>query len=86
MENYKDLEEANKEIERSKVILHDSDDSNIKKDKTTSKEEDQHKTVEGKEEGSGIFTADGEELPKIEGGYDIIEPGGTLGDDEFVSS
>jgi len=38
---------------------------------------------EKKSKGSGIFTADGKELPEIEGGYDLIGPGGTLGDDEF---
>jgi hypothetical protein len=37
-----------------------------------------------KPEGSGIFTTDGKELPKIDGGYDITGgPGGTLGDNEF---
>jgi hypothetical protein len=77
MDNYKDLEEANKEVERSKAILHSTETSG--KDEKSGKAENEEK------EGSGIFTADGEELPKIEGGYDLIEPGGTLGDDEFVS-
>jgi hypothetical protein len=36
-----------------------------------------------KPEGSGIFTTDGKELPKIDGGYDISGPGGSLGDNEF---
>ncbi len=73
MDNYKDLEEANKEIERSKSILHETESVNDKKD-VEGKEVDGSDT---KEEGSGIFTADGKELPKIEGGYDILEPGGT---------
>jgi hypothetical protein len=85
MDNYKDLEEANKEIERSKVKLHDiekSANNTPEKAAETTKGDD-----EGlKEEGSGIFTADGKELPKIEGGYDFIEPGGSLGDDDFVST
>ena len=85
MDNYKDLEEANKEVERSKVILHSTEDSDINKDKKE-EEKKEDKTIEKKEQGSGIFTADGEELPKIEGGYDFIDPGGSLGDDEFVSS
>jgi hypothetical protein len=38
---------------------------------------------EQKPEGSGIFTADGKELPKIPGGYDIVGPGGSLGDNDF---
>jgi len=85
MDNYKDLEEANKEVERSKVILHDAEDSTISKD-NKNEETDENKKTEKVEEGSGIFTADGDELPKIEGGYDLIDPGGSLGDDEFVSS
>ncbi len=40
---------------------------------------------EKKPKGSGIFTVDGKELPEIEGGYDIINPGGNLADDDFVS-
>jgi hypothetical protein len=84
MDNYKDLEEANKEIERSKVILHDSEDSENKSTEKA-KETVEDETV-AKEEGSGIFTADGKELPKIDGGYDIVDPGGSLGDDDFVSS
>jgi hypothetical protein len=84
MNDYKDLEEANKEVERSKVILHDSEDSTDKKRQEF--EISDKNGSELKEEGSGIFTADGKELPKVDGGYDLIEPGGTLGDDEFVSS
>ena len=83
MDNYKDLEEANKEIERSKVILHDTEnqDNNAGKNEEAENESDSNTP----EEGSGIFTADGKELPKIDGGYDVIEPGGSLGDDDFVS-
>ncbi len=33
--------------------------------------------------GSGIFTADGKELPAIEGGYDLVDPDSGLGDNEF---
>lgn len=75
--NNKDLEEANKEIESSK--------SDLQKPINTGREEKGEEEKIEKEEGSGIFTVDGKELPKIDGGYDIIEPGGTLGDDEFVS-
>lgn len=83
MTNNKDLEEANKEVERSKVILHDSQQPNSKKDqKSEDSSEDKNDTTE---EGSGIFTADGKELPNIEGGYDLIDPGGNLGDDELTS-
>jgi hypothetical protein len=77
MNNYKDLEEANKEVERSKAILHNTE--NVDNNENPVKAEKEEK------EGSGIFTADGKELPKIDGGYDLIEPGGSLGDDEFVS-
>jgi hypothetical protein len=84
MNDYKDLEEANKEVERSKVILHDSEDSTDKKRQGF--EISDKNSNELTEEGSGIFTADGKELPKVDGGYDLIEPGGSLGDDEFVSS
>jgi hypothetical protein len=83
MNNYDDLEEANKEVEKSKVILHDTESPDDKKSKE-GEGVDEDKNV-AKEEGSGIFTADGKELPEIEGGYDIVDPGGSLGDDEFVS-
>ena len=56
MDNYKDLEEANKEVERSKVILHDAEDSTISKD-NKNEERDENKKTEKVEEGSGIFTA-----------------------------
>jgi len=46
-------------------------------------EQNNEVSQEKKSTGSGIFTADGKELPEIEGGYDLIGPGGTLGDDEF---
>ena len=83
MDNYKDLEEANKEVERSKVIFHDTENVGDKKDNQDKEAtEDKNDT---QEEGSGIFTADGEELPNIEGGYDLIDPGGSLGDDELTS-
>jgi hypothetical protein len=84
MDNYKDLEEANKEIEKSKVILHDTEDFKNKEGDDERKEKELSENQE-KEQGSGVFTADGEELPKIDGGYDIIEPGGGMGDDDFVS-
>lgn len=43
-------------------------------------------TADTKEEGSGIYTTDGKELPKIDGGYTIVGgPGGTLGENKFVS-
>lgn len=84
MENYKNLEEANKEVERSKAILHETEDSTEKKEKEANERNDDTNETK-KEEGSGIFTADGKELPDIEGGYDLIDPGGNLGDDEFVS-
>ena len=38
---------------------------------------------EEKKEGSGIFTVDGKELPKVEGGYTLYNPGGTLGDNHL---
>ena len=38
---------------------------------------------EKKVEGSGIFTVDGKELPKIEGGYTGYSGGGTLGENEL---
>ncbi|MCW3079590.1 hypothetical protein [Segetibacter sp.] len=84
MDNYKNLEEANKEIERSKVILHETEEFKDKKEDSDLNENEKVENEET-EEGSGIFTTDGKELPKIEGGYDIIEPGGSLGDDDFVS-
>ena len=76
MENKKRLEEAMLEVEKSKSILEESEN----KDKKESSEE-----KETTETGSGIFTVDGKELPKVEGGYDIINPGSTLSDDGFVS-
>lgn len=76
MNDNKRLEEANKEVEKSKSILTNN---------LNDKEGDEKEKKETDEEGSGIFTADGKELPKIDGGYDIINPGGNLSDDEFVS-
>lgn len=81
MDSYKDLEEANKEVERSKETLHDTQHTDDKKDNEL-KESNEDET---KEEGSGIFTVDGKELPEIDGGYDLIDPGGSLGDDDLVS-
>lgn len=40
---------------------------------------------EKKQEGSGIFTTDGKELPKVDGGYTIYNPGGSLGDNRITS-
>lgn len=77
----KKMEEANKEVERSEAILKQTENLDKKKD-----EAKVNPPSEPKEEGSGIFTADGEELPKIEGGYDIVGPGGSLGNGEFVST
>lgn len=76
----KKLEEANKEVERSEAILQQTENLHNKKE-----EAKDIPPTENKEEGSGIFTTDGEELPKIEGGYDIVGPGGSLGNGEFVS-
>ena len=61
------------------------DKKKITEQENTADNQLQNKTEneEQKAEGSGIFTTDGEELPKIEGGYDISGPGGTLGDNEF---
>ncbi len=42
-----------------------------------------NKEGQEKKEGSGIFDADGNELPKIDGGYSIHGPGGTLGDNRL---
>ncbi|MCW3108740.1 MAG: hypothetical protein JWQ09_3246 [Segetibacter sp.] len=81
MDNNKDLEEANKEVERSKVIFHNTENSDDKK----GSEVEEVKNDAKEEEGSGIFTVDGKELPKIDGGYDLIDPGGNLGDDELTS-
>ena len=36
-----------------------------------------------KPEGSGIFTVDGKELPKIEGGYTFYHGGGTIGENNL---
>lgn len=36
-----------------------------------------------KPEGSGIFTVDGKELPKIEGGYTAYHGGGTIGENNL---
>ena len=83
MGNFKDLEEANKEIEQSKVVFNDNENLTDKKEDVAQEENTEEK--QGEEEGSGLFTSDGKELPKIDGGYDLIEPGGTLGDDQFVS-
>ena len=63
------------------------DDKKKPEDQQTSTENTAGNTdnsQEPKPEGSGIFTTDGKELPKIDGGYDISGPGGTLGDNEFV--
>lgn len=76
MFNDKDLEEANKEVEKSKSILHSTEDLDNKEGKEDDKQE----------EGSGIFTTDGKELPKIDGGYDVVNPGYNLGENEIVSA
>lgn len=82
MNDRQKLEEANKEVERSKAILHQTENADDKKDSQASEGQDKSEKLD---EGSGITTADGKELPDIEGGYDVVDPGGTLGDDEFVS-
>lgn len=38
---------------------------------------------EKKPEGSGIFTVDGKELPKIKGGYNLYHGGGTIGENDL---
>ena len=38
---------------------------------------------ENKPEGSGIFTVDGKELPKVEGGYTFYHGGGTIGENDL---
>lgn len=76
MDDNKRLEEANKEVEKSKSMLGNLDD----------KKDEQTETSQSTEQGSGIFTADGKELPEIEGGYDLIDPGGSLADDDIVST
>jgi hypothetical protein len=85
--NFKDLEEANeeanKEIDRSKVNLHNPESQTEREHKEVIEDSANNDVAE--EEGSGLFTPDGKELPKIDGGYDVIEPGGSLGDDGFVS-
>lgn len=58
-------------------------------DKTTPEEKNEAgkdpKQKEGKKfEGSGIFTVDGKELPKIPGGYDFVGSDSGLGDNDFV--
>lgn len=80
MDDNKNLEEANKEVEKSKIILHDSENAGKKENI-----ENEDKTDEKEVEGSGIFTADGKELPKIEGGYDIINPGSNFNENEIIS-
>ena len=57
------------------------DDEEKKKEHEASKEKDDKEKKEF--EGSGIFTADGKELPKIPGGYDLVGPDSGLGDNEF---
>jgi hypothetical protein len=82
MDDKKQLEEANKEIERSKEILRKSEE---KAEDTEQPEQTENQEKEQGEEGSGIFTADGKELPKIEGGYDIINPGSNFNENDIVS-
>ena len=57
------------------------DDEEKKKEHEASKEKDDKEKKEF--EGSGIFTTDGKELPKIPGGYDLVGPDSGLGDNEF---
>ncbi len=38
---------------------------------------------ENKPEGSGIFTVDGKELPKIDGVYTLYHGGGTIGENNL---
>lgn len=58
----------------------------LKKEEARKKkeEEQEHKKHhEHHEGGSGIFTTDGKELPKIKGGWDIIGPDSGIGDNEY---
>ncbi len=58
-------------------------------DKNKLKDDQKETTKEGETkqedqfEGSGIFTVDGKELPKIDGGWDIIGADSGLGDNDF---
>ena len=62
-------------------------DDKHKDDEEKKKEHEASKEKEDKEKkefiGSGIFTADGKELPAIPGGYDLVGPDSGLGDNEF---
>ena len=80
MDTNKEMEEANKEVEKSKTVFENTENIDSKES-----EEDKKNKKITEQGGSGIFTVDGKELPNIEGGYDIINPGGSLGDDDFVS-
>ena len=81
MNNYEDRDKEGNEVDKLK---NDAAASNsVDKESDVAKENEADNNIK---KGSGIFTADGEELPYIEGGYDIIEPGGSLGDDDFVSN
>ena len=69
-------------LRKKNVIMED----NKKQEKENVDLENAAKTDEKeKKEGSGIFTVDGKELPKIEGGYTAYNPGGSLGDNDFKS-
>ena len=54
-----------------------------KQEEKTNLAEDTNKQ-EKKPEGSGVFDVDGNELPKIEGGYTYVNGGGSLGDNELA--
>lgn len=52
-------------------------------DNATELEDSSPKDTEKKPEGSGIFTVDGKELPKVEGGYTLYHGGGTIGENNL---
>jgi hypothetical protein len=58
-----------------------SEEQNVDIENSTETDDKQKKE---KEEGSGIFTVDGKELPKVDGGYTLYNPGGTLGDNRLT--
>jgi hypothetical protein len=62
--------ENNKKDEAQKV-----NSEEIEKDETNEEEK--------KPEGSGIFTVDGKELPKIKGGYTLYHGGGSIGENNL---
>ena len=60
-----------------------TDDKKKLEEKNEEIDSSKNTSEEKKVEGSGIFTTDGKELPKIKGGYDIIGADSGLGDNDF---